>query len=87
LQGRTVRCVHFGGMIAQTANLAAGSGVVKQGIANGSEAWIIKATAEVPKFEMTRWEQIENAGCLTQRLSGKRRRARSFKLPAYGNAE
>jgi hypothetical protein len=76
-------------MIAETANLAAGSGVVKEGVATEPDARVIKQKGQAPvlEIEMIRWEQSQSAGCLTGRLSGKRQRARSFKLPAYGSTE
>ena len=76
-------------MIAETANLAAGSGVVKEAIATEPDARVIKQQGQAPvlEIEMIRWEQSQSVGCLTGRLSGKRRWARGFKLPAYGSAE
>lgn len=75
-------------MIAETANLAAGSGVVKEGVATEPDARVIEPKEYAPvEIEMIRREQSQSAGCLTGRLSGKRRWARGFKLPAYGSAE
>ena len=73
-------------MIAETANLTGGSGVVKEGIATELKAGLIKQKVSGPfEIEMIRWEQSQSAGCLTGRLSGKRRRARSFRLSVHGS--
>ena len=73
-------------MIAETANLAAGSGVVKEGVATETEARVIEQKVSRRfEIEMIPWEQSQSAGCLTGRLSGKRRRARSFRLSVHGS--
>jgi hypothetical protein len=73
-------------MIAEIANLAAGSGVVKEGVATEAVATVIKQKESARfEIEMIRWEQSQSAGCLTGRLSVKRRRARSFRLSVHGS--
>ena len=73
-------------MIAETANLAGGSGVVKEGVATEPKATVIKQKVGGRfEIEMIRWEQSQSTGCLTGRLSAKRRRARSFRLSVHGS--
>jgi hypothetical protein len=74
-------------MIAETANLATGIGVVKEGRRSETQTVAIKGTGQLWSWQMILREQNIIAGCLTKRLSGKRRRSVAFTLLAQRGAD